>query len=136
MIHTHAKLLGYLGLIPFIVMPFWITWGTVSFFEGFSFFSQYSAIILSFLGGVIWLDAIRHEKPISQLYIAMLPSITAWLSISLLPALSGLIVLFFSYLLLILYEFKVMPMASWYRSLRIRLTTIAMGTHLMMMWLA
>ncbi|WJG10961.1 DUF3429 domain-containing protein [Aliiglaciecola sp. LCG003] len=131
----HCQILGYAGLIPFILLPFLTVWGTVSFFEGVSFFNQYSVIILSFLGGVLWQDAIRFDKSSSQLYIAMLPSLIGWFALALLPAMNVLWVLLCCYLLVLIYEFSVMDQQVWYRSLRIRLTAISMGGHLMMIWL-
>ncbi|GAA6183161.1 MULTISPECIES: DUF3429 domain-containing protein [Alteromonadaceae] len=135
MLKYHAKILGYAGLIPFIMLPFFILWETVSYFEGVGFFIQYSAIILSFLGGVLWFDGINNERSISLLYIAMLPSILAWLSVIWLPPKIALIALACAFTVVIFYEFKLSTLAVWYRSLRIRLTSITVGSHLMMIWL-
>ncbi|MEP4889247.1 MAG: DUF3429 domain-containing protein [Aliiglaciecola sp.] len=135
MLKYHAKILGYAGLIPFIMLPFFILWETVSYFEGVDFFIQYSAIILSFLGGVLWFDGINKERSVTLLYMAMLPSIIAWLSVIWLPPVIALITLACSYTLVIFYEFKLSTLASWYRSLRIRLTAITIGSHLMIIWI-
>jgi hypothetical protein len=135
MLNFHAKMLGYAGLIPFIALPFYVLWGNVSYFEGISFFIQYSAIILSFLGGVLWINAIRHSHSQSQLYLSMLPSLLGWLCITIIPPLPALIMLGLTFLCVLWIEFKSIDQAAWYRSLRIRLTAIAVGGHVMMIWL-
>lgn len=135
MLNEHAKSLGYLGLLPFIAMPFYIIWGNISYFEGISFYTQYSAIILSFLGGVIWYDGIFKNRSKKQIYLAMLPSLIGWFSLIMLPPIAALSVLSIMFALVILYEFKALDMAPWYRSLRIRLTAITLVGHGMMIWL-
>ncbi|GAB2683017.1 DUF3429 domain-containing protein [Aliiglaciecola sp. 3_MG-2023] len=135
MLKYHAKILGYAGLTPFIFLPFFILWETVSYFEGVGFFIQYSAIILSFLGGVLWFDGINNKRSIILIYLAMLPSIVGWLSVIWFPPEAALITLACSYILVIFYEFKLSSLATWYKSLRIRLTAITVGSHLMIIWL-
>ncbi|MDC0603630.1 DUF3429 domain-containing protein [Aliiglaciecola sp.] len=135
MLNEHAKSLGYLGLLPFIAIPFYIIWGNISYFEGISFYTQYSAIILSFLGGILWYDGILNKKPKRQIYFAMLPSLVGWFSLILMPPLVTLCVLSIAFILVIAYEFKALVMDPWYRSLRIRLTAITLVGHGMMIWL-
>ena len=74
-----AKILGYLGLIPFLFYPLhmlldlqWLT-----SMQAQIAFTQYSAVILSFFGGIHWYQAICEPKNSHQLYVAMLPSISA-----------------------------------------------------------
>lgn len=135
MLKFHARLLGYIGLMPFIMLPFLMLWETVSYFEGISFFIQYSAIILSFLGGVLWFDGIHNNRTPLFLYLSMIPLLTAWLGVIWLPPLLSLIILAVAFIVLIVYEFTLSSLAIWYRSLRIRLTAITIGCHLMIIWL-
>ena len=132
---SHAEFLGLMGLIPFLGLPIFTLLEAISLYEGLSFFSQYSAIILSFLGGVIWFDGITNQKSIWQLYIAMLPSIIGWISLIILPPKICIIILMVSFLALLVLEQKSLTSALWYFRLRVRLTTMAIGGHLMMIWL-
>lgn len=133
-ISSHSNLLGIAGLLPFLCLPVFSVLGAISYFEAISFFNQYSAIILSFLGGVIWFDGITNKKPIWQLYFAMLPSIVGWISLVILPPKIALIVLMVSFFCLLLIEWKLLVSESWYQRLRLRLTSVAMAGHLMMLY--
>ena len=131
----HAEILGLAGLFPFIGLPIFTLIDTVSLFEGLSFFTQYSAIILSFLGGVIWFDGLTNKRPIWHLYLAMLPSIIGWFSLTILPPKISLVILMLSFPLMLVFEYKRLTLAQWYLKLRVRLTAITVGGHLMMIWL-
>lgn len=137
--HTSAKLLGYLGLIPFIMIPLLIMADQLFYFEGFEFFVQYSAIILSFFGGIHWLDALQNRRKNHQLYMAMLPSIVAWLSLIFLSANTLLSVLSITYIGVLMYDKYVLALERDilipYTQLRMILTTVVVGTHLFMAYL-
>ncbi|GAA0857405.1 DUF3429 domain-containing protein [Aliiglaciecola litoralis] len=135
MLNYHSRILGYAGLIPFIALPFYILWGNVSYFEGISYFTQYSAIILSFLGGILWHEGISQNKPVKQLYWSMLPSLIGWLCLIIVPPFAALIVLSIAFLLILVFELRTLDSPSWYISLRVRLTAVTIGGHLMMIWL-
>lgn len=130
----HAVFLGLCGLIPFLFLPVAIESNALALFEGVSYFSQYSAIILSFLGGVLWFDGLTNNKPASQLYIAMLPSIIAWISVAFLPPLWCVMVLGIAFIALLSYEHKVVESIEWYTNLRKLLTSVVMGCHLIVIW--
>lgn len=132
---NHAKLLGFAGLLPFISLPIFTLLDAISLFEGLSFFAQYSAVILSFLGGVIWLDGIINQKPVWQLYVAMLPSIVGWISLTIMPPKISIVILMVSFIALLMLEQKCLKSALWYFRLRVRLTSVAIGGYLMMIWL-
>lgn len=132
----HMNLLGGAGLLPFAGIPTLILLMQLSYYEGFGLFTLYSAIILSFLGGVHWYDAINRTSSTSQLYIAMLPSIIAWLAIGFTHGASTLLLLANSFLLLLLYDFKQLAMTPAYSRLRAVLTGVVIGSHLVMLWLA
>lgn len=137
--HTSAKLLGYMGLTPFIAIPLLIMANQLFYFEGFEFFVQYSAIILSFFGGIHWLDALQNRRKDHQLYMAMIPSIVAWLSLLTLSGDTLLSVLSITYIGVLMYDKYVLALERDilipYTQLRMILTTIVVGTHLFMAYL-
>lgn len=134
--HTSAKLLGYLGLIPFISLPLLVTMDAINYFQGYLYFVQYSAIILSFFGGIHWLDAIQNNRKNHQLYVAMLPSIIAWLALIFLKGDMLLSVLSMSYIGILMYDKFVLALTKSilidYIKLRVILTTVVVISHLVM----
>jgi hypothetical protein len=130
-----ATYLAYAGLIPFIMLPLYIASDNLAIFEGISYFIQYSAIILSFLGGVHWYESIRNESAGHQLYVSMLPSIVAWLSLVLLPPGIALITIGISHLLMLIYDLSVLKPSKAYYAMRMRITSLVIGSHMMMVWL-
>lgn len=135
MLKPTAKYLGYAGLIPFVSLPFLIAVDALSFLEGLLVFNQYSALILSFLGGTIWLDSQQSQKPNSQLYYSMLPTILGWFALAFLPYAYSVGVLAACFVALLIYEIKALNWPAPYLAMRVRLTTIVVGTHMMMLWL-
>ena len=133
--HKHSNLLGMLGLAPFLALPFYTLTASISQFEALSYFMTYSAIILSFLGGIHWYDAQTRTQSTEQLYAAMLPSICGWLSISLFDATTALAILAVSFALILLYDYLRLAMTPAYRQLRSFLTSIVIGSHLVMIWI-
>lgn len=82
-----ALVLGYAGLVPFAActlalwgqqhMPFW----PVTALRGLV---GYGAVILSFLGGIIWGLALERDRP--GLYVlAVVPSLIGWAALVLAP---------------------------------------------------
>jgi len=132
---SQAEILGLAGLFPFLGLPIFILLGSLSLYEGLTFFAQYSAIILSFLGGVLWFEGIANKKAIWQLYAAMLPSLIGWFALVIMPPKISIVVLMASFLILLTFEYKFLKSELWYIKLRTRLTTVAFGGHLMMIWL-
>lgn len=131
-----VRWLGYAGLIPFVGLPLLMVNDSLSFFEGMLYFSQYSAIILSFLGGVIWFHAIQQQKADVHLYIAMLPSIVGWLSLVFLAPITIIGVLAAALLAVLVYDLKTLTAAPQaYLRLRARLTSITLGCHFAVIWL-
>lgn len=130
----HAAFLGYLGLLPFLLLPMAIELNHLALYEGTHYFSQYSAIILSFLGGVLWYQGVVVKQSNFEAYIAMLPSIIGWISAAFLSPFYGVIVLAGSFILLLIYEFKILDMKPWYMRLRMALTSVVLGCHLIILW--
>ena len=100
------KQLGYAGLLPFIGL------NALTFIDilpqslVYLYFTQYSAVLLSFFGGVHWYDAISSNKPAHQMYVAMLPTIVGWICLTQTGAPWVLGVLSISYLLMMFYPAK------------------------------
>ncbi len=131
-----AWLLGVAGLIPFLTIPSLITIEFISYSQGVFYFKQYSAIILSFLGGVLWLNALMERHTSHMLYIAMLPSIFGWFAVSFLSNNMAVTFLTLSFVSLVFYErqFLLIP-KDWvtdYSKLRIMLTAVVAASHFVM----
>jgi hypothetical protein len=110
--------------------------GLVDAYLGYLHFVQYSAIILSFFGGIHWLDAIQNRRKDHQLFVSMLPSIVAWLSLMFLDGTILLSVLSLSYIGILLYDKYVLALEKDilmdYTKMRIQLTTVVVLSHLFM----
>ncbi|HBL20208.1 MAG TPA: DUF3429 domain-containing protein, partial [Alteromonas mediterranea] len=74
-----AVLLGIAGLIPFVAMPLAYQFNLLPLTQSAVYFVQYSAVLLSFFGGIHWWDAISNQRYDKQMFIAMLPTIIGWL---------------------------------------------------------
>lgn len=74
--------LGYLGLLPFIGSVTLILTNTTVFgVAGYQVFITYSAVILSFLSGILWGSAIdRFSRPLSRkaLIVSNVFALMAW----------------------------------------------------------
>ena len=123
-----------MGLLPFLFLPLAIEVNRLALYEGSHYFSQYSALILSFLGGTLWQQSINAQGPKQKAYLAMFPSIIGWFSLAFLPVIWCIVVLMSGFLLLLIYEISATKMPFWYRQLRITLTSIVMGCHLVLTW--
>ncbi|MDM7860679.1 DUF3429 domain-containing protein [Alteromonas sp. ASW11-36] len=136
----HAALLGYLGLIPFFAIPVAVLMDILSYPQAFAFFTQYSAIILSFFGGIHWYVAITDPKFSHQLYVAMLPSIVAWLALILFADARTLGVLSLAYVAVLIYDKFTLQMAPAqiieYTRMRVILTTLVVTSHVVMVGLS
>lgn len=136
--HNATKLLGYAGLIPFIAIPILIIVGLLDAYLGYLHFVQYSAIILSFLGGIHWLDALQNKRKNHQLYASMLPSIIAWLSLVFLDGTMLLSMLSISHISVLIYDKYVLALEKDilidYTQLRVVLTTVVVISHLIMVY--
>ncbi|RTE87731.1 MULTISPECIES: DUF3429 domain-containing protein [Gammaproteobacteria] len=125
-----ATRLAWFGLVPFIVTA---VLGAFHVYPDFllQVFLIYSAVILSFLGGIHWALAMTENLPRPQgaLLICMLPSIVAWASVSFLNEKVALLVLAAVYLLWLNYDIK-MVNQTWYERFRKPITFVVAGTHL------
>ncbi|MBT0586485.1 DUF3429 domain-containing protein [Alteromonas oceanisediminis] len=135
-----VKTLGYLGLIPFVTIPIALQMGMLSYAQAFAFFSQYSAIILSFFGGVHWFAALTEPTNRHQIYVAMLPSIVGWLALVVFADARTLGVLSLAYVGMVVYDKFTLRLSKHmiveYTRMRVILTTIVVICHAAMIWLS
>jgi len=122
--NTTAYLLGLSGLIPFV--------GLTAFMNqpwAISYFLPYSAIILSFLGGIHWGVAVRDSEWSNprRLCLCMLPSLLGWLAL-LLPVKAGLMLLLVAYALWWAYDHSQLKIRE-YRQLRRCLSAVVIVCH-------
>lgn len=131
-----AWYLGCAGLIPFISLPLSVVLDLLSYSLAAHYFTLYSAIILSFLGGVLWFSSLVEKNTQHMIYVAMLPSIMAWLALILLPISFSIPILSVCFVGLIFYEqkFLLMPesLVKEYTRLRWFLTIVVTGAHFIM----
>jgi hypothetical protein len=125
---TTAKLLGYAGLIPFVVFSVG-SWSALPIFENaMQVLIAYAAIILSFMGAIHWGMAMsRTESQRSQFYIAsVIPALIAWLAL-LMPDVYALSVLLAGFIAIFAYDYAVQRsqgLPGWYIAMRTSLTLI------------
>lgn len=121
--------LTWAGVVPFIVSA---AMGAIGVYAEFALqaFMVYSAVILSFLGGIHWGLAMRDgiSKVQGRLVICMVPSLVAWVALSFLPALIALVVLAFFFIIWLRYDTQAVT-DDWYVKLRKPLTFVVAGTH-------
>ncbi|MBR2514780.1 MAG: DUF3429 domain-containing protein [Halomonas sp.] len=126
--------LGVAGLIPFAAalgLAWWgpIAWQVVATYS----FVYYSAVILSFLGGVHWGAAIQNAQEGSRrrLVLAMVPSLLAWPAL-IMNTVSGLWVLLAGFILIGGYDMSRegrVGFPRWYLMLRAVLTLVVALLH-------
>ena len=87
-----ARRLGYAGLIPFVAGALLVWLVHVDVRQDVVFgLSAYAALIASFLGGIHWGLAFRHEEPpAAWLGWGVVPSLVAWPAL-LMPPYAGLV---------------------------------------------
>ncbi len=135
-------LLGLAGLIPFVAATAMVWWAPMTWqFIAIQAFLYYSAVILSFLGGVQWGVAMSLEPAGSagfnrRLLLSMGPSLIAWPALLLHPY-TGAWALAAGFLLVRLHEWgrdsrALLP--GWYQSLRNLLTLVVLACHAAIIW--
>jgi hypothetical protein len=123
-----AKLLGYAGLIPFIVCSLG-TWVTLPLVHDPHFvLMSYAAVILSFMGAIHWGIAMTRSSDIelAELGLSVIPALIGWLAL-LLAAAYGYILLIVCFSVLFLADRSVSKaglLPDWYLPMRVILTTI------------
>ncbi|WP_404463429.1 DUF3429 domain-containing protein [Vreelandella aquamarina] len=139
---SHRRLawgLGLAGLLPFLggSLVAWVapTVWQVSAIYGFTY---YSAVILSFLGGIHWGSALQvpRDNNARRLILAMVPSLIAWPALLFSPV-TGLWVLLAGFVLMGGYDISREGregFATWYLKLRCVLTAVVAVCHLGVLW--
>ncbi len=124
-----ANRLAWAGLIPFVVSA---VLGSFNLWTELLLqaFLVYSAVILSFLGGIHWGLAMAGKlaRPERKLVLCMAPPLAAWLAVAFLSELIALPVLAASYLLWLNYDLTQVT-NPWYERMRRPITFVVAGTH-------
>lgn len=130
--------LGLAGLLPFIGGSV-LSWSAPVVWQltAINGFAYYSAIILSFLGGVHWGSALQVARPGNhgRLLLAMLPSLIAWPAL-LLNVETGLWVLLTGFILIGGYDLSRAGregFPDWYFTLRGMLTVVVVLLHVVVL---
>jgi hypothetical protein len=123
-----ANLLGYAGLIPFIVFSLstWITLPLVD--EPHFVLLTYAAVILSFMGAVHWGVAMSRssEVALTQLALSVIPAVLGWLAL-LISTFHGYVLLITCFIALFIadrYAADAGLLPGWYLPMRAQLTAI------------
>lgn len=124
-----ATRLAWFGLAPFVLSA---AVGAIGWYQEqlLAAFVVYSAVILSFLGGIHWGLAMRDgiSNPQGRLVICMVPSLVAWVAVAFLPSLATLAVLGLFYMMWLRYDLSAVK-DDWYGKMRKPITFVVMGTH-------
>lgn len=125
--------LGAAGLLPFLAL----TILPHTYFEYMipkSALGAYGAVILSFLGGILWGTSLKCGNTSSEtthlLIVGVVASLVGWGAL-LLPQSIGLVVLalgFLSLLGLDCIRYRARRIPSWYLKLRVSLTSLVVAT--------
>lgn len=127
------KLLGYLGLIPFILSTGLLFFDRHNSDMWQHFLLSYGAVILTFVGALHWSFAMAlpglsiKQQRVSFIW-SVIPSLIAWVSLSIPPVQAFIIIsVFFGTALLRDKQLSFYAdLPEWYMPLRINLTTVAM----------
>ena len=130
---TIPKLLGYFGLLPFIVPTVFLFFDHSHLDMWRHFLLSYAAVILSFVGALHWSFAmLLHELPINKqrwsFLWSVVPSLVAWISLSI-PKFYGFMLLAMFFAIALIRDkqlFDNAELPSWYMPLRRNLTVVAM----------
>ncbi|MEM6708838.1 MAG: DUF3429 domain-containing protein [Pseudomonadota bacterium] len=126
-----ALLLGFAGVVPFIGLTVAITMrGDWLLAE--RAFAYYSALILSFLGGIRWgVVGTQLERRGRDLLLSVLPSLVAWIALLGGDFYTRLAVLMLGHLLTAVTDGLIPPRGQflWLRTLRLQLSGLVLVTH-------
>lgn len=123
-----ALALGYAGLIPFVALALAPLIGVTPAGVSTSWLLAYAAVILSFLGGIIWGRVLHDFQVGAALIISILVSLAGWVAL-LIGGASGLILCAIAFAATLVYDLSG-QLPPWFRRLRIHLTLGAIGSTL------
>jgi hypothetical protein len=123
-----ARLLGYAGLLPFIICVALIWFAPTELGAiAAGALLYYSAVILSFLGGILWGAAISsQQRRFGLLWFSIVPPLIAWITL-LVPMGIAIWLLCAAFLLQGLWDRRCVQLAifpQWYGRLRLSLTML------------
>ena len=125
------RILGYLGLLPFIIPTFFLFSDPHHFMTWRSLLVSYAAIILSFLGGLYWAFAmvikdVTIKKRNAMLVWSVIPSLLAWVALLLSQQYAFIaLATFFVTAFFVDNQFsRVTNLPAWYMPLRMKLTLV------------
>ncbi|CAD5372646.1 conserved membrane hypothetical protein [Rubrivivax sp. A210] len=123
-----ALRLGYAGLAPFVLGAalMWLVYPEVHPYVALAL-SSYAAVVISFLGGIHWGMAMRHQPPPHTLIAwGVVPSLLAWAAVMMPPA-SGLVIAALALLACYGVDRRLYPLhgAAHWLTLRFRLSMLA-----------
>ena len=128
-----ARTLGFLGLLPFI-FGLMLEFGVVAFgpLWGLKLFAGYSVAILSFLAGAWWGVELKNNfahayRQLGAISVCLL----AWATLMIGSNQLSLILLALGFVTVLIVDLtaNTAHYPSWYRSLRIQLSTIVLALH-------
>ena len=134
-------MLGLAGLVPFVATALASWWAPLAWqAPALAAFLYYSAVILSFLGGIHWGLAMGRDAPTSPAFrrralLSMTPSLIAWPAL-LWGGVPGTVLLMLGFVAVRGYEASAAGAAGlpgWYRALRHVLTGGVVVCHLIVM---
>ncbi|MBJ7549740.1 DUF3429 domain-containing protein [Marinomonas ostreistagni] len=139
---TVIKVLGYLGLIPFVVSTLTYLFDFYHYsFHAQTAFIAYSAVILSFLSGAIWGQVIEQapqSKGKALLIGSNVIAIAGWLGLIIEQPHLSLLLLLGGYISIFWLEVRwlkaMRPDQSYYPNLRFFLTVLVCAMHLLMLY--
>lgn len=124
-----ALALGYAGLIPFVFLatdP--LFFGMIEPALAERALLAYAAIILSFLGGVVWGRVMGQTGAGMALVISNAAALLGWVAV-LIGGAMGLVLAAIGFALILLYDLR-SGLPDWFRRLRIYLSIGAIGATL------
>ncbi|MCW8914927.1 MAG: DUF3429 domain-containing protein [Magnetovibrio sp.] len=126
-----AMWLGIGGVLPFIFFDAYVLFGPPEWVQDvLDTMVGYGAVILSFLGGVLWGFALTHEKGVregeltSLLVVSVFPPLIGWVALFVEP-ITGIVLMVVSFLGLLLVDWRFYRAGhsrNWYMGLRTLLT--------------
>ena len=126
-----ARLLGFAGAGPFLLLAFYLLTHPEDGLASRAF-TVYSAVILSFLGGIRWGAAGNQgDRQEPDLWISTLPAVVAWVAL-LLPSLDFQVaLLLLGHLGAAIVDGLLPPKGqlAWLRSLRLQLSSLVLLCH-------
>lgn len=126
-------LLGYAGLLPFILLPVAaLIWPIIAPAQALLLFQFYSCLILGFMAGVTWPVLYQAKQPAARALGAVTFPVLAIIGIALLPA-YALLIMAALFCALRIYEYLTATNTEYnqaYRSLRNQLTMVVVLCHL------